>query len=113
MSDPLRRPSVSPLDVFSFAMAAVLFVSAIVVLEGSVFPATLKEARLMFGVVLLLLGLYRIVITLTRRRAAREAVLMDEMRAEAREEVRRAADVSGSDPSDAASGPSDSVLNRP
>ena len=103
MSDPPRRPSLSPFDLFSFAMAAVLLVSAIVVLEGSLFPATLKEARLTFGVVLLLLGLYRIVITLARRRAAREAVLMDEMRAEARDEVRRAADPSasglpGSDP---------------
>lgn len=91
MPPPTRRrpPSVSPFDLFSFAMGGILLVSAAVVLEGSVFPATLKEARITFGVVLLLLGLYRIVVTLARRRAAREEVLMDELRAEVREEVRR------------------------
>ena len=103
----------SPFDLFSFAMAAVLLVSAIVVLEGSVFPTTLKEARLTFGVVLLLLGLYRIVITLARRRAAREAVLMDELRAEARDEVRRAAAPPASAPSDAAPGSSALDPDRP
>ncbi|MBE2187498.1 MAG: hypothetical protein IAE99_12065 [Rhodothermales bacterium] len=94
MPPPSRRrpPSVSPFDLFSFAMAGILLVSAAVVLEGSLFPRTLTEARITFGVVLLLLGVYRIVVTLARRRAAREEMLMDELRAEVREEVRRTAE---------------------
>lgn len=72
----------------SYVLAAVLIGSAVVVLDGSLLPPTLPQARMVFGTVLLLLGIYRIVVTLARRRAAREEAVMAELRAEARAEVR-------------------------
>lgn len=79
----MKRLSASPLDFVAYAIAAVSLVAAVAVLGGFVTPpSTPPSMRYTFGSVLLLLGVYRIVITQTRRTQRAMAERFEAERAE-------------------------------
>ena len=56
-----------------YAVAVVSFVFGVVVVSGVAFHYIPIQMRLMFGIVMILLGAYRFVLTRTRIRQQREA----------------------------------------
>lgn len=83
---PPRRARVSPLDTLSYGIGAVSLVAGAVVLEGSLLPPVPARIRITMGLVVLLMGLYRIVVTRTRaQQRAMEAYFEEERERTARE----------------------------
>ena len=81
---PPRRSAqaVAPLDLVAYAIAALTFVTGALMIEGSVLPPLRAEAtplRYILGVVLMLMGVYRVVLTRARAgRRTRQAARADE-----------------------------------
>lgn len=56
----------------NFATAALTFVLGVLILTGMVFPGHLDSSKLMFGIVLIIYGVYRFVTTISKIRQVKQ-----------------------------------------
>lgn len=70
---PSRRRAIDLNFVLGLAIGAVTFLAGIVILSGLYFPPAAPEVRYTCAVVLLLLSIYRMSVTIIRRRSHENA----------------------------------------
>ncbi|MDQ3193455.1 MAG: hypothetical protein M3P82_00505 [Bacteroidota bacterium] len=57
--------------IINFATAAITFIFGVLLLSGNLFPGGVDSSKLMFGVVLIIYGVYRFINSFTRIKQAK------------------------------------------
>lgn len=57
--------------IINFATSAITFVFGVLLLSGKLFPGALDSSKLMFGVVLIIYGIYRFINSFTKIKQAK------------------------------------------